>query len=322
MPAPKVIRPESISIRRFFEIHGESLGMKLEGDDEAGFEREISEPTVNRPGLALAGFYTYFAFRRIQVIGNSERSYLNNLKPEEAQERFRDLCSREIPCIVVSRGKNLTKDLLAIAREAGIAVFRTEMISMKFINAATIRLERDFAPTTKLHGCMVDVQGIGILVQGESGSGKSECVLGLIERGASLVADDLVLFRAMEGRELTGSALELGRSHMEVRGIGIVNISALFGISAIRLEKRLDLVVTLTPMDQIEDLERVGHGRKTIEILDREIPHIELPVAPGRDMAHLVEVAALDQKLKGLGHDAALEFDKKLLKIMDSKRIN
>ena len=322
MPPHKVKRPEAISVRSFFDLHGESLQMKLVSDGGSGLSREIREPTINRPGLALSGFFTYFAFRRIQVVGNSERSYLNNLKPEEAQSRFEDLCSREIPCIVISRGRNLTKDLLEIAEKSGIAVFQTEMISMKFINAATIRLERDFAPTTMLHGCMVDVQGIGVLVQGESGTGKSECVLGLIERGASLVADDLVVFRAMEGRELTGSALELGRSHMEVRGIGIVNISALFGISAIRVEKRLDLVVTLTPMEKIEDLERVGHKRKTTNILDRKIPHIVLPVAPGRDMAHLVEVAALDQKLKGLGHDAALEFEKKLLKIMDSKRIN
>jgi HPr kinase/phosphorylase len=317
----KIRQPDSLSVGDFFEKHGKRLGLELVGA-EAGFDRLISEPTINRPGLALSGFYTYFAYRRIQVVGNSERSYLNSLGFDDAKARMRDLCARQIPCIVVSRGKNLRQDLLDIAAKAGIAVFQTSMVSMKFINAATIRLEYDFAPTTTEHGCMVDVQGIGVLVRGDSGTGKSECVLGMIERGASLVADDMVIFRAVEGRELTGYAPELGQSHMEVRGIGIINVAAIYGVAAIRLEKRIDLVVTLRAMGAVSDWERVGVLKKTYTILDIDVPHIELPVAPGRDMAHLVEVAALEQKLKSLGHDTAIEFDKKLLKMMDEKRIN
>lgn len=317
----KVKRPEAISVGTFYENHSERLGLQLVGSD-VGFAREIREPTINRPGLALSGFYTYFAYRRIQVLGNSERSYLNSLNFEDAKSRMRDLCIRDIPCIVVSRGKNLHQALLDIAESLGITIFQTSMISMKFINAATLRLEQDFAPTTTEHGCMVDVQGIGVMVRGDSGTGKSECVLGLIERGASLVADDMVIFRAVEGRELIGSAHELGRSHMEVRGIGIINVSAIYGIAAVRLEKRIDLVVTLRPFEHIDEMERVGMKRKFYAILGIEVPHIVLPVAPGRDMAHLVEVAALDQKLKSLGHDTPVEFNKKLLKIMDEKRIN
>ena len=317
----KIKRPEAISVGAFFEDHGEALGLQLVGSD-GGFARLIREPTINRPGLALSGFYTYFAYRRIQVLGNSERSYLNSLSSESSKDRFIQLCKRDIPCIVVSRGKNLSQDLLATAERMGISVFQTNMISMKFINAATIRLEKDFAPTTTEHGCMVDVQGIGVLVRGESGAGKSECVLGLIERGSSLVADDLVDFRAIEGKELTGSARELGRAHMEVRGIGIINVSAIYGIAAIRLEKRIDLVVTLCNIKDMNEMERVGLKQKSYRILDIPVPHIELPVAPGRNMAHLIEVAALDQKLKGLGHDTAIEFNKKLLKCMDEKRIN
>lgn len=323
MPRPtKIRRKDSVSVRDFFDFHGERLEMTLTCGSEEGFRRGIFEPTINRPGLALAGFFTYFAFKRVQVIGNGERSYLNNLKAEDARQRFRELCTKDIPCIVTARGRELTDDLNAIAQEAGICVFQTSMVTMNFINAATIRLEREFAPSCSIHGCMVDVRGIGVLIRGGSGVGKSECALGLIERGASLVADDIVIFSQVEGEELIGTAPEMGRSHMEVRGIGIVNVAAMYGVASIRLHKRLDLVVTLTPIHDINEIERHGIRRQTFEILSKDVPHIELPVAPGRDMSHLVELAALDQKLRSMGHDAALEFDEKLLKTLESKRIN
>ena len=169
---------------------------------------------------------------------------------------------------------------------------------------------------------MVDVQGIGVMVRGDSGSGKSECVLGLIERGASLVADDIIKYRAIEGRELIGTSPVTGRFHMEVRGIGIINVPAIFGVASMRVEKRLDLVVSLKSSDKINQLERVGIRKKKYDILGIKVPHVELPVAPGRDMASLVEVAALDQKLKSFGHDSAVEFEKKLLKTISEKEIN
>ncbi len=314
-------RPETLTVGDFFGRYADALGLSLHGS-EAGFDRPIKEPTINRPGLALAGFFTYFAFRRIQVIGNSESSYLKSLPPAERAGHFAALCDRNIPCIVVSRGKALPDDLLEIAQARGIAVLKTRMISMKFINAATIRLEWDFAPSTSEHGCMVDVQGIGVMVRGESGTGKSECVLGLLERGASLVADDITRLRAIEGRELIGTSPDLGRFHMEVRGLGIINVPAIFGAASMRIEKRLDLVVTLKPVGKTAGIERVGLKKKSYEILGIRVPHVELPVAAGRDMASLVEVAALDQKLKSFGHDGAVEFDKKLLKIMAEKRMN
>ncbi len=312
-------RRNLLTVGEFYSRYAEDLSLSIHSS-ESGFERIIKEPTINRPGLALAGFFTYFAFRRIQVIGNSESSYLNSLRPDQRARHFSDLCARNIPCIVVSRGKALPSELLEIAEQQGITVLKTEMISMKFINAATIRLEWDFAPTTNEHACMVDVQGIGVMVRGESGAGKSECVLGLIERGASLVADDIVRFRSVDGRELVGTSLDLGRFHMEVRGLGIINVPALFGASAMRVDKRLDLVVTLKPVEKSGDIERVGVRKRTYEILGIRVPHIVLPVAPGRDMAGLVEVAALDQKLKTFGHDSAIEFDKKLLETMAEKR--
>lgn len=293
--------------------------MELVGTDR-GFDREILEPTINRPGLALSGFYKYFALHRIQVIGQAERSYLRHLNELNAEKRFSDLCRQRIPCIVVSRGQHLPDSLLGIANEAGISVFQTSMVTMNYINAATVRLDWEFAPTTSMHGCMVDVMGIGILIQGESGAGKSEAVLGLLRRGGSLVADDVVKFRNLEDRELIATAPELGRSYMEVRGLGIINAAALFGVGALRTEKRLDLVITLKKESAMNEVERVGLEGMNIKILGLDVPHIQLPVAPGRDMAQLIEVAALDQKLRALGHDSAVEFNKKLLKRMHDER--
>ena len=237
-------RRHELSVGEFYKRYGDELGLSLQGSD-VGFDRLIKEPTINRPGLVLAGFYTYFAFKRIQVIGNSENSYLKGLTPSQRTKQFTDLCNRKIPCIVISRGYEIPKELLEIAERKGISILKTKMISMKFINAATIRLEWDFAPITSEHGCMVDVQGIGVMVRGDSGTGKSECVLGLIERGASLVADDIVRYRSIEGRELIGTSPSMGRFHMEVRGLGIINVPRIFGVASMRVEKRLDLVVTL-----------------------------------------------------------------------------
>ena len=205
-----------VTVETFFQRHAKELQLKLEGGG-TGLERRIREPTINRPGLALAGFYTYFAEKRIQVLGAAEQSYLKNLTTRQRHRRFRALCAAKIPCLVVSRGFHLAPDLLAIAEKANIAVFRTPMITMKFINAATIALEFDFSPTVTEFGSMVDILGIGVLIRGASGVGKSECVLGLIERGYSLVSDDITRIKSLEGRELMAMAPDLTRFHMEVR---------------------------------------------------------------------------------------------------------
>ena len=180
---------------------------------------------------------------------------------------------------------------------------------MKFINAATIALEVDFSPSVTEFGSMVDILGIGVLIRGASGIGKSECVLGLIERGYSLVADDVTRITSLEGRELMATAPELTRYHMEVRGIGIINVVSIFGIGSIRIEKRLDLVVTLKDWQELEEVDRIGLDQEYYEILKLQVPHITIPVRPGRDMARLIEVAAMDQKLKGLGRNSAVEFN-------------
>lgn len=307
-----------VTVESFFEAHAEKLQMKLEGS-RIGFQRKIREPTINRPGLALAGFYKYFAEKRVQVFGSAEQSYLDSLTAKVRVGRFRALCEQKIPCLVVSRGAHLEPALLAVAEELETAVFRTPMVTMRFINAATIAMEGDFAPTVTEFGSMVDVLGVGVLIRGKSGIGKSECVLGLIERGYSLVADDVTRITLFEGRELLATAPDLTRNHMEVRGIGIINVAAIFGIGSIRVEKRLDLVVTLKDWQDLEEVDRIGLDREFYEILKLQTPHTTIPVRPGRDVARLVEVAAMDQKLKAMGQNSAVEFNEKLLDLMGKK---
>jgi len=305
-----------VTVESFYNLHAEKLHMKLEGP-RVGFHRKIREPTINRPGLALSGFFSYFAEKRVQVLGAAEHTYLKSLPQRLRVKRFRDLCARKIPCLVISRGFHLDPALLAVATEEKIAVFRTPMITMKFINAATIALEVDFSPTVTEFGSMADILGVGVLIRGQSGIGKSECILGLIERGYSLVADDVTRITSLEGRELMATAPELTRNHMEVRGIGIINVASVFGIGSIRIEKRLDLVVTLKEWQDLEAVDRIGLDQEFYEILGMQVPHVTIPVRPGRDIARLIEVAAMDQKLKGLGQNSAVEFNAKLLNLMD-----
>jgi HPr kinase/phosphorylase len=307
-----------VTVESFYNSHAEKLQMKLEGTC-VGFHRKIREPTINRPGLALSGFFSYFAEKRVQVLGAAENTYLKSLSEKVRVKRFRDLCAQKIPCLVISRGAHLDPALLGVAEEEKIAVFRTPMITMKFINAATIALEVDFSPTVTEFGSMVDILGVGVLIRGASGIGKSECVLGLIERGYSLVADDVTRITSLEGRELIATAPELTRNHMEVRGIGIINVANIFGIGSIRIEKRLDLVVTLKDWQELEEVDRIGLDQEFYEILNLPVPHVTIPVRPGRDIARLIEVAAMDQKLKGLGRNSAVEFNTKLLNLMAPK---
>lgn len=319
-PTTRVKKPSSITVGDFFHHNREQLRLRLIGED-SGFARKISEPSVNRPGLLLAGFDTYFAYKRVQVVGNSEHSYLEGLVPPLRASRFSKLCTQEIPCIVIARGHRIEDELVEIANKAGISVFQTSMATMKFLNAATIRLEWAFAPSQSLHGCMVDVQGIGVLVEGESGSGKSESVIGLLQRGASLVADDVVRLRVIEDREIIATAPENLRGMIEIRGLGVLNVTALFGVGALRLSKRLDLIVSLVHGQKTEDLERVGAVTAMRDVMGLEIAHVTLPVAPGRDVAGLIELAAMNHKLRAFGYNSAVEFDQRLLQKITNNQL-
>jgi HPr kinase/phosphorylase len=306
---------EPLTVGQFYAMHAGPLKLRLEGPN-IGMDRTIREPTVNRPGLALAGFLKYFAKNRIQVIGAAEQSYLRNLDPDLMRERLRAMFKKGFPCLVIARSARVPEILMEVAAEYSTPVFRTPEITMKFINAATLALESDFSPETSEYGSMMDIMGIGTLIRGESGIGKSECVLGLIERGYSLVSDDITRVRFIEGRELVGMSPEISRFHMEVRGIGIINVASVFGVGAVRVDKRLDFVVTLRDWTKLEDVDRIGLDQDTYEILGVPIPHVTIPVRTGRDLARLVEVAALDQKLKSMGTNSALEFNRRLLHFM------
>jgi len=304
----------SITVQEFLERHGTDLKLVTE-HPVVGLDRKIEEPSVNRPGLALSGFFTYFAKKRIQVLGNSEISYLKRLDPATRLRRFTKLCEQDIPCIVIARQHKIEEELMSVARERKITIISSPRPTMSFLNEATIRLERDFAPRTTLHGCMVDYRGIGVLIMGKSGAGKSETALGLLEKGAALVADDSVLISQVGG-ELTTRSKDFARGYLEMRGIGIINVANLYGLSAIRPEKRLDLVVDLRPATDLNKVDRIGIKQKKYRILDIEIPLVEIPVGPGRDTARLIGVAALDLQLRRIGYDMADEFNRRLLEKM------
>ncbi|HOC56301.1 MAG TPA: HPr(Ser) kinase/phosphatase [Verrucomicrobiota bacterium] len=309
------MKPDSITVERFYTEHASALQLKLVGG-VAGLRRIIREPTVNRPGLVMSGFTRYFANGRVQVIGNAEAFFLKSLSPEEQARRYAMFFSYRVPCLVFSRNLHPHKLCLKAAEEARTPVFRCPMVTMKFINLATLALEMMFAPRGTEMGSMVDILGVGVIIRGESGIGKSESVLALIERGYSLVADDITKVTLVDGREVVGTSAEVTRDHMEVRGIGIINVAAMFGVKSIRHEKRVDMVVTLKAWNEVDDVDRLGLEQEFVQILGIDIPHITIPVRPGRDLARLIEVAAFQTKLKTAGYNAAKELNDRLISRM------
>src|SRR5881398_1673979 len=270
------IQRDVVTVERFYNVNSSSLQLRVVSGIH-GLKRVIREPTVNRPGLALAGFTKYFASKRVQVIGSAESTFLKSLGKEEREHRYADLFSYKIPCVVFSRSIHADKLFLQAAEQADVPVFRCPLITMKFINLATLALEMMFAPRGTELGSMVDILGVGVIIRGESGIGKSECVLALIERGYSLVSDDVTKVTLVDGREVVGTSAELTRNHMEVRGIGIVNVAAMFGVKSIRREKRVDVVVTLKVWNEVQDVDRLGMEEQFVKILGVDIPHIIIP---------------------------------------------
>jgi len=301
-----------VTVERFYKEHAAALQLRLLAG-ERGLKRIIREATVNRPGLVLSGFTHYFAYKRVQVFGNAEVYYLRSLTSAERSKRYAHFFAFKIPCIVFSRSFRPDKEFMADAEKAGVPVFQCPTITMKFINAATLALETMFAPRGSEMGSMVDILGVGVLIRGESGIGKSEAVLALIERGYSLVSDDVTKVSLLDGREVVGTCAELTREHMEIRGIGIINVAAMFGIKSIRNKKRLDLIVTLKLWSEVGEVERIGLEEEFEKVLGVDIPHIVIPVRPGRDLARLIEVAAFQIKLKMSGHNAAQELNDRLI---------
>lgn len=301
-----------ITVAHFYETYRDKLSLELVTGG-AGLHRLIKEGSINRPSLALTGFFKYFANKRLQVFGAAEMTYLKTVSQRQQIETFGEMVKRGIPAIVLTRNYVATHPLLAVSHEMKLPIFRTPMITMNFVNLATLCIDNEFAPAGTEHATTLDIKGIGVMIRGDSGIGKSECALALIERGHSLVADDLTCVKLLDERELSASSRPLNRGYMECRGIGIINIGEMFGVKSIRLEKRIDLVVSLKEWTPEVIEERTGLEENYYDILGVKVPHIEFYVRPGRDIARLVEVAALVQALKNMGHDPAKTFNDRLI---------
>ncbi len=304
-----------ITVAHFLATYRDKLKMELVVG-EAGLNRLIHEGTINRPALALTGFFKYFAHKRVQVLGAAEITYLKTLSQRTQIEVMQKMVKRGIPCIVLTRNYHPTHPMLVVAEEMKLPLIRTPMITMNWINLATLAIDNEFAPAGTEHATTLDVKGVGVMLRGESGVGKSECALALIERGHSLVADDLTVIKLLDERELMASSRPLNRGYMECRGIGIINIAEMFGVKSVRMDKRIDMVVSLKEWTPEAIEERTGLEENFYEILGMRLPHIELYVRPGRDIARLVEVAALTQALKKMGHDPARDFNDRLIAYM------
>ena len=254
-----------------------------------GIKRKITVAEVNRPGLALTGYFDYFAKRRIQVIGKVEVYYLRQLPPKERMARIEGLFKQKVPCIIIARQYTPPESILRFGNHYGTVILRTPLITMRVINKATLFLDNAFAPTTTLHATLVEVFGLGVLLIGKSCIGKSECALSLIKRGHRLVSDDVIRIRLEDGITLYGTGPELTRHFMEIRGLGIINIQTLFGAGCVRKEKRLDLTITLERWEEQNNYDRLGIDERTLEILGISLPHITIPIKPGRDLSLLIE---------------------------------
>lgn len=307
-----------ITVSHFFESYREKLKMEVVTGAN-GMHRLIREGTINRPALALTGFFKYFAHKRVQVLGAAELTYLKTRSQLDQTNIFEQMARKGVPCIVLTRNFHPTPAMLAVATKMRMPLFRTPLITMNFVNLATICIDNEFAPSVIEHATTLDIKGIGVMLRGDSGVGKSECALALIERGYSLVADDLTLIKLLDERELMATSRPLNRGYMECRGIGIINVAEMFGVKSIRLEKRIDLVVSLREWSPEVVEERTGLEENVYEILGLKVPHIELYVRPGRDMARLVEVGALTQALKRMGHDPAKDFNDRLIDFMSAQ---
>jgi HPr kinase/phosphorylase len=307
----------AITIQELWDEGKDRLSLEVIAGEKY-LTKKIPEIAMNRPGLALTGFFQYFANQRLQIFGLAEFTYLKSLSSEEKLQRLEQMFKKHIPGVVVTRNRKVPAEIAALAERFKVPVLRTPMVTGDFMNDCTVILEKLVAPKERIQGTTMEVMGIGVLLRGDPGIGKSETALSLIERGYSLVSDDVTEIRRTGRGRILCWASEVTRYHMEIRGLGIIHVPSLFGVSSIRKQTELDVVIDLKKPSGEE--ERVGMSPETVELMGVEIPCITLPVRSGRDMANIVEVAALNQKLKELGHDAAKELDDKIIQRLTRKR--
>jgi len=284
-----------------------------------GLGKRITHSQIQKMGLALTGFIRFVDPQRLQIIGNTELAYFQTLSVGQQREVIDKICAVDIACIVVTRSLEIPDLLRQKAEEKGIPLFQTSLRSIDFIEQVTQFLEEKLAPTTSIHGVLIDVFGVGILILGKSGIGKSECALDLILRGHRLIADDMVSIQRRLPTSLFGSGFDVIQHHMEIRGLGIINIRQLFGVEAIRERKRIGLVIELVAWGEQMEYDRVGLEEEQYSLLGVDVPMLKIPVTPGRNLSTIIEVAARNYLLKRMGFNSALEFEGKLLRKMQER---
>ena len=304
-----------LTVGRLLERMHDALQLEhIESTD--GLDRPIENPNPSSPGLVLAGYVERFPAKRLQVLGETEITYLKSLDPEYRRRILTQFFSFAIPCVFITKGLEPGPDLRELAAAARVPLIRSHLKTNEFYTRLKPWLEEEFAPTTNLHGSLADVFGVGLLFMGRSGIGKSECVLDLVERGHRLVADDLVIVRRRGSDVLIGRGHELQRHHMEIRGVGLVDIPSVFGIRAVRQQKRIEVVVQLEVWDHDAPIDRTGLEGETMNILDVEVHRVRVPLNPGKNITVIAEVIAMNHLLKYSGINPAERFNERLMRQM------
>ncbi|MBN8253017.1 HPr(Ser) kinase/phosphatase [Priestia flexa] len=284
---------------------------------EEGIDRPIATSDISRPGIEMAGYFTYYPAERIQLLGKTELSFFDRLDDEEKKVRMEKMCTDITPAIIISRDMSVPKELIEASEREAVPVLRSPSKTTRLSSHLTNFLESRLAPSTALHGVLVDIYGIGVLIMGKSGVGKSETALELVKRGHRLVADDCVEIRQEDQDTLVGNAPGLIEHLLEIRGLGIINVMTLFGAGSVRSYKRISLVIQLETWDQNKHYDRLGLEEDKMKIIDTDVTKITLPVRPGRNLAVIIEVAAMNFRLKRMGINAAEQFSNRLTDVIE-----
>ncbi|MBX3147023.1 MAG: HPr(Ser) kinase/phosphatase [Gemmatimonadales bacterium] len=309
----------SLRLRELLVRHGNPLQLEsLTG--EVGLDRTLQEADISSPGLVLAGYTGRFVPERLHVLGETEISYLSSLPDDFRREVLTKFFSYDLPGVFITKGQSPPEPMITAARDRGIAVLRTALKTAEFYRAAKPIIEAAFAPTTTLHGSLADVYGVGLLFTGRSGIGKSECVLDLVERGHRLVADDVVIATLRGADVLIGRGHDLAAHHMEIRGVGLIDIPALFGIRAVRQQKRIEVIVHLEDWNTAGEVDRTGLSRLETTVLGIKVPKVVVPLNPGKNLTVISEVVAMTHLLRLTGVDSATAFNDRLIKRMKEQR--
>jgi HPr kinase/phosphorylase len=309
-----------ITVKEFYNDNKARFGLKSLGGDEHLSKKKIIISDINRPGLALSGFFDYFPYERMQVFGKTEFTYIKKLGREKANRVLTEIFGKNICCAIIARDLEAPFNFINIARKFKTPVMSTSMFTTKFISSAMIYLEKKLAQKITIHGTFTDIYGIGVLIIGKSGIGKSEIAIELIKRGHRLVADDLIEVTKLSDDVLEGRGLNIVQHHMEIRGVGIIDVRNLFGVGAVRDDQKLELVVHLEDWEKGKDYERLGLEDVYEDILGIKVPKIILPVRPGRNLSVIIEIAAMTQRLKNRGYNPAKELNKTILKWMKKEK--